>query len=98
MERLALPGNGFEAAVFVSSDATPTVLGAIDWTHGFACREEVEHLKPWIQRVLESEEIDTEGVLAIHLGEMLSFVAFACKVGASWAGKVVLYGGDNYTW
>lgn len=46
MERLALPGGQFSSAVFVSSDATPTVLGAIDWTHGFACREEVKELKP----------------------------------------------------
>lgn len=47
--------------------------------------------------MLAAEEIDGEGPLAIHLGEMLSFVAFACAVGARWTGKVVLYGGDNKT-
>ena len=97
MERLALPGGQFSSAVFVSSDATPTVLGAIDWTHGLACREDVRELKPWIKQVLEEDGGDAEGPLAIHLGEMLSFVAFACKVGSAWSGKVVLYAGDNRT-
>ena len=39
--------------------------------------------------------------MAIHLAEMLSFVAFACRVGHLWPGKVVIYGGDNkvvYHW
>lgn len=97
LERLAVPDKKFQAAVFVSSDATPTVLGAIDWTNGVACREEVGMLRPWIQRVLEAEQLQEEGPLAIHLGEMLSFVAFACEVGHLWTGKVVLYGGDNKT-
>lgn len=97
LERLALPAGQFRTAVFVSSDATPTVLGSIDWTHGLVCRQEVEELKPWIVQVLAEEEINGEGPLAIHLGEMLSFVAFACAVGARWTGKVVLYGGDNKT-
>ena len=97
MERLALPGDQYRAAVFVSSDATPTTLGSIDWTHGLVCRQEIEELKPWIKQVLVEEEIYEEGPLAIHLGEMLSFVAFACAVGERWKGKVVLYGGDNKT-
>ena len=33
--------------------------------------------------------------LVIHAGEMLSFIAFACEVGAQWVGAVVLYAGDN---
>ena len=33
--------------------------------------------------------------LAIHVGEMLSFVAFACVAGERWRGTVVIYGGDN---
>ena len=96
MERLALPGQ-LRQVVFVSSDATLDVLAAIDWTHGDVCREELEQLKPWIQRVVES----MDQKLAIHLGEMLSFVAFACKMGPKWVGKVVVYGGDNkvvYHW
>ena len=100
-ERLALPGQLQEGAVFVSSDATLEVIGAIDWTNGYACREEMSTLKPWIRQVVECELKDAEGKLAIHIGEMLSFVAFACRVGASWTGKVVVYGGDNkvvYHW
>ena len=101
MERLAIPGQMKLAAVFVSSDATLDVLGAIDWTNGLMCREELEVLKPWIKQVLESEGIAEDSKLAIHVGEMLSFVAFACKVGPHWVGKVVIYGGDNkvvYNW
>ena len=33
--------------------------------------------------------------MAIHLGEMLSFAAFAYAVCEKWTGKVVVYGGDN---
>ena len=102
MERLALPGQMEKAAVFVSSDATLDVIGAIDWTHRYACREEMEVLKPWVLAALNEEEAKGDGQkLAIHIGEMLSFVAFACKVGPHWSGKVVIYGGDNkivYSW
>ena len=100
-ERLALPGQLRDGAVFVSSDATLEVIGAIDWTNGLACREELSSLKPWIQQVVDCELKEADGKLAIHIGEMLSFVAFACKVGGSWVGKVVVYGGDNkvvYHW
>ena len=101
MERLAIPGQLQLAAVFVSSDATLDVLGAIDWTNGLMCREELDTLKLWIRQVLESEGIAEDSKLAIHVGEMLSFVAFACKVGPRWVGKIVIYGGDNkvvYNW
>ena len=101
LERLALPGCQFSTAVFVSSDATLEVLAAIDWTNGLACREELSALRPWIERALEDEEGSVDGKLAIHVGEMLSLVAFACKVGPWWTGKVVVYGGDNkvvYNW
>ena len=101
LERLSIPGELKVAAVFVSSDATPKMIAAVDWTNGFACREKVEELKPWISRVLDDDNVAGEGGLAIHLGEMLSFVAFACRVGASWSGRVVIYGGDNkvvYHW
>ena len=101
LERLSLPGQHLKAAVFVSSDATLEVLGAIDWTHGDVCREKLADLRPWIQAVLEAEGCEDGGKLAIHIGEMLSFVAFACKQGPKWVGKVVVYGGDNkvvYNW
>ena len=95
LERLSIPGELKVAAVFVSSDATPKMIAAVDWTNGFACREKVEELKPWISRVLDDDNVAGEGGLAIHLGEMLSFVAFACRVGASWSGRVVIYGGTT---
>ena len=100
MERLALPGQQGAGPVFVSSDATPDVVAAIDWTNHLACRESTELLKPWIRQVIEAEG-QGDGKLAIHLGEMLSFVAFACKVGHLWEGRVVIYAGDNkvvYFW
>ena len=101
MERLALPGQPMQAAVFVSSDATLTVIGAIDWTNGLACREVMETLQPWVERIIIMEGCQPGDKLAIHIGEMLSLVAFACKVGSAWTGKVVVYGGDNkvvYNW
>ena len=96
MERLSLPGE-WKKVVRVSSDATPTFVGAIDWSNGRVFRQSVADLKPWIQRVLNDEELDDENldVVAIHLAEMLSFVAFACEVGQLWKGAVVIYGGDN---
>ena len=62
-----------------------------------ACRQEVEDLKPWIRQVLEAESGGEDSGLGTHVGEMLSFVAFACEVGQRWTGRVVLYGGDNKT-
>ena len=83
--------------VMVSSDATPTYAGAIDWTNAVTFRQSVAELKPWIGQVLNDKEMDDEELeeLAIHVAEMLSFVAFACEVGWRWRGAVVIYGGDN---
>ena len=94
-ERLALPGGVGGGAVFVSSDSTLEILGAIDWTNKLACREKIEALKPWVAKVIELDMDNLEIALAIHIGEMLSFVAFACRVGASWSGRVVVFGSDN---
>eukprot|EP00435_Cladocopium_sp_Y103_P012460 s1027_g3.t1 len=95
LDRLALPGE-WDEVVFVSSDATPTVMGAIDWKSRTTFRETAKDLQPWVQRALTDEELSTSnGDLVIHLSEMLSFVAFACAMGPSWQGKVVVYGGDN---
>ena len=95
LERLALPGGTGEGAVFVSSDSTLEVLGAIDWTNGKACRESLQSLKPWVQQVIETDTYEEDIDMAIHIGEMLSLVAFACKVGPSWSGRIVVFGGDN---
>eukprot|EP00435_Cladocopium_sp_Y103_P056630 s604_g19.t1 len=95
LERLGLPGE-WARSLFVSSDATPTMVGAIDWGTKKVCRLEVAKLRPWVRLALTDEEqAEIDGQLAIHLGEMLSFVAFACAVGDAWTGAVVVYGGDN---
>ena len=96
MERLSLPGE-WKKVVVVSSDATPTYVGAIDWTNQMVFRQSVAELKPWIDKVLNDKEKQEEAFeeLAIHLAEMLSFTAFACEVGSAWHGSVVIYGGDN---
>lgn len=95
MDRLVLPGE-WDAVVFVSSDATPTIMGAVDWKNRTTFRECVEDIQPWVMRALTDEEqSEGEGSLVIHLSEMLSFVAFACAMGPRWQGKVVIYGGDN---
>ena len=93
LEKVGLPGE-WEKVVFVSSDATTTMVAAIDWKHGLVFREKVVDLEPWIQRALQDEDQDGEE-LVVHLAEMLSFVAFACAVGHKWKGAVVVYGGDN---
>lgn len=90
------PSRGWNRVAVVSSDATPTALGAIDWTNRFAFRAEAAHVRLWAQRLLTGQELQEEGDnLVIHVGEMLSFVAFARAIGAHWAGAVVLYAGDN---
>ncbi len=96
MERVTLPGE-WDRVTAVSSDATPTTIGAIDWTHRLVFRISVEKLKPWIDRVLtDQDRMKEDGAeMAIHVGEMLSFVAFACVAGEKWRGTVVVYGGDN---
>ena len=93
LEKVGLPGE-WEKVVFVSSDATTSMVAAIDWKHGLVFRERIADLEPWIRRALEEEDHDSEE-LVVHLAEMLSFVAFACAVGHRWRGAVVVYGGDN---
>ncbi|CAE7205713.1 unnamed protein product [Symbiodinium sp. CCMP2592] len=88
-ERLALPGEWDAGTVFVSSDATKVMIAAIDWTGGSVMRMKAKAAAEWVQRCGEEDEV------AIHVAEMLSFLAFACQVGESWQGKIVLYGGDN---
>jgi hypothetical protein len=91
LERLALPQEWSEV-VFVSSDATPDMLGAIDWKNGRVFRERFASLKPWIDLVLSDIEArEEEEEVVIHLGEMLSFVAFACAMGPLWQGKIPVW-------
>ena len=94
-ERLALPGE-WKDVVYVSSDATPTCLGAIDWKNGGIFRTTVKELRPWIEKVLTDQEKGAQVEdLIIHLSEMLSFIAFACGMAEAWKGRVVVYAGDN---
>ena len=92
-ERLSLPG-AWEGVVFVTSDATPQVIGAVDWTFGIAARSTMEDLRPWLAGALEGEDAAGEGA-RIHLAEMLSLVGFLCERAPAWQGRLVLYGGDN---
>lgn len=92
-ERLSLPG-AWEGVVYVTSDATPQIIGAVDWTFGLAARSTMEELRPWLAGVLEGEDEAGEGA-RIHLAEMLSLVAFLCERAQEWQGRLVLYGGDN---
>ena len=94
-ERLCLPGEWTDT-VFVSSDATTTVIGAIDWTGRAVARSTMEDLLPWLRGAVDQESDPDEGV-RIHLAEMLSLVAFVCERGEQWRGRVVLYAGDNTT-
>ena len=91
-ERLSLP-QGPQQAVFVSADATKKVIGAIDWTYGKASRMSQEDMGPWLRSVVE-DEADEEGI-RIHVTEMLAIVAFTSKRCEDWAGRVVIYAGDN---
>lgn len=91
-ERLALP-QGPQQAVFVSADATKKVVGAIDWTYHKAARMKQEDVGPWLNSVVE-DETDEEGI-RIHITELLAIVAFASRRCEDWAGKVVIYAGDN---
>ena len=88
-ERLALPGEWVNGTIFVSSDAMRKVMGAIDWTNGLVMRMQAKAAACWVQRCSSEEDV------AIHVAEMLSFLAFVCKINEQWRGKVVLYGGDN---
>ena len=58
MERVGLPGEC--RVVVISSDATPSKLGAIDWTHRFVFREDAEIVKAWVTRVTDQELLGGE--------------------------------------
>lgn len=95
MERLSLPGE-WEKVIWVSSDATPTMVGAIDWTNRKVMRAPTGLLRHWAKKAMSDLEItEQDPEMVIHMGEMLSFVTFACKLGEDWKQAVVLYAGDN---
>ena len=95
LERVGLPGE-WAGTNFISSDATPTMIGAIDWKQGKVFRQQASLVAEWASRALGGELSGAEAdEMAIHLAEMLSFVAFACEVAEGWRQKVIVYGGDN---
>ena len=94
LERVGLPGE-WKGSVFVSSDATTTKVGAIDWKHGKVFRADAGKMKVWAEKALGHLGETADEELVIHLGELLSFLAFACHVAQLWADQVVVYGGDN---
>lgn len=55
------PPGEWGRVVVISSDATPTVLGAMDWTNKFAFRAEVAHIRQWVTRVLTDRDLAEEG-------------------------------------
>lgn len=91
-ERLCLPG-GHRHAVFVSADATPSMVGALDWTNKLAAQMSTSEMGPWLREALKGEQ--DEDKVRIHVSEMLAFTALAATCGVKWAGKVVIYAGDN---
>eukprot|EP00972_Heterocapsa_arctica_P048527 7152786-Heterocapsa_arctica.AAC.1 len=72
-ERLALPGEA-ERVVFVSSDATPDVHAACDWTGRVAAREKVQ---PFVATLQAEAGEDLASIIAV--AELLGFVAFAAQ-------------------
>ena len=97
-EVLALPGV-LERAIWVTGDATPTRLGAVDWHERVAMAEDAQPIwQAWEAMVAEAEEWEdtapTETPI-IALAELLTVVAFAGLQGTKWRHKLVLYGGDN---
>ena len=82
-ERLALPGEA-ERVVFVTSDATPELHGACDWTFGYASQEKVLLDLKALQELGGGD--DPEGI-AISVAELLGLVAFAAARAPDWQGK-----------
>ena len=68
----------------VSSDATPTMIGAVDWTNGLTTRASVQSVGPWVGLLGEEE-----GDMKIHIAEFLSLVVFACEVAPQWHKRMV---------
>lgn len=85
LERLALPGALKEQAIFVTSDATLDVIGGVDWTNRVA-----SELQPLVELALEDCPHGGKDC-PIHIGEMLSLVAFKCQTAHLWEGRIVAY-------
>jgi hypothetical protein len=103
-ERLALPGAS-ASVVWVTGDATLTRLAAVDWTNKVALVSEVQpYLEPLRAMLRAAEEgapqrgpltCEEEDLLIIAITELMTLVCFAAERADAWAGKLVLYVGDN---
>ena len=89
-ERLSLPGQA-ERVVWVTSDATLDLTGAIDWTHRVCARRNVKDDMAKIKSRIAGATQD----VIISVAELLSFVSFAGARAQSWSGQLILYAGDN---
>ena len=87
-EQLALPGV---ESVWVGSDATLDVLGAVDWDAKVYFRSPVA---PFFGAFSEAAG-DEEAEVIIAISELLGFAVMAASRWRDWRGKVVVYVGDN---
>ena len=71
LKKVGLPGE-WDKVVFVSSDATTTMVAAIDWKHGLVFREKVVDLEPWILRALDEEEQGKDEMAKLWKGSLSS--------------------------
>ncbi|CAE7671785.1 unnamed protein product [Symbiodinium sp. CCMP2592] len=99
-ELLALP-EVKRNLVWVSADATPTRLGAIDWTArvAVACAA-APLLSPLEANAQDSTDLEArtepeEDLVQIGVAELLALLVLVVARKEAWAGSVVLYLGDN---
>ena len=106
-EILALPGVGARV-VWVTADATPTHIGAVDWSSKIAVAQKVEQFLAAVGRAgvrakLEAssspgpgeEEDCEEDRLQIALAELVALLLLCAHRRDAWKGRVILYAGDN---
>eukprot|EP00971_Amphidinium_carterae_P224535 4454252-Amphidinium_carterae.1 len=87
-EQLGLPGAAKHARV-ISSDATPEIHGAVDWTARLVTRQSVEKFMECLTRQGE------EARIIIAVAELLGLVAMAATLGHTWRHELIIYIGDN---
>ena len=78
--RLALPGNRVRL-VWVSGDATPTIIATVDWTHQRFARNLVADFLETLAQVVGGEAHEGE---IIAVAELLNLVTFAAASGKEW--------------
>ena len=84
-ERLAQPGER-ERVVWVTSDATLELQGAIDWTHRRAVRRQTPEDYRVLRERADMEAEQDEVIIAID--EFMIVICLATGSGEAWKGKV----------